>query len=45
VPSPIAKPDGCSFHTRCPIGQPSCSKEVPEFVRKEGQRFVACPWV
>jgi oligopeptide/dipeptide ABC transporter ATP-binding protein len=44
VPSPIRKPTGCAFHTRCPVVQPSCSKEVPQLEVRE-DRAVACPWV
>jgi len=29
LPSPIHPPTGCSFHTRCPMAQSICSKEVP----------------
>ena len=44
IPNPIHKPSGCSFHTRCPIAQPSCREKVPDLEFKEG-RLVACPWV
>lgn len=44
VPSPIRKPSGCAFHTRCPVVEPSCSEEVPSLDVKE-DRAVACPWV
>ena len=44
VPSPIRKPTGCAFHTRCPVVQPSCSKEVPQLDVRE-DRAVACPFV
>ena len=43
VPSPVNKPSGCSFRTRCPIARPSCADEVPPLLRRDG-RDVACPW-
>lgn len=30
VPSPIAPPPGCSFHTRCPFAEDKCRKDIPE---------------
>ncbi|GBR67252.1 ABC transporter ATP-binding protein [Gluconobacter kanchanaburiensis] len=42
VPSPIHPPQGCAFHTRCPLAQPRCSQERPE-LRPVGEgRTVAC---
>ncbi|MEE8348438.1 MAG: ABC transporter ATP-binding protein, partial [Acidobacteriota bacterium] len=44
IPSPIRIPTGCAFHTRCPVVQPSCSKEVPKLEVRD-DRAVACPFV
>jgi len=32
VPSLLARPPGCEFHTRCPIAAPRCAAEVPPAV-------------
>ncbi|MBS1101557.1 ABC transporter ATP-binding protein [Gluconobacter sp. Dm-62] len=42
VPSPINPPQGCAFHTRCPLAQPRCSQERPELNRVGEGRTVAC---
>jgi len=44
IPTPMRKPSGCAFRTRCPIAKPSCADAVPPLEFKEG-RWVACPWV
>jgi len=42
VPSPIAPPSGCRFHTRCPIAIDQCSEEDPEFRNVGNDHWVAC---
>jgi oligopeptide transport system ATP-binding protein len=42
IPSPLAVPEGCAFHPRCPDAQPSCRQHVPELQSFAG-RQVACP--
>jgi oligopeptide/dipeptide ABC transporter ATP-binding protein len=44
IPNPLNKPSGCSFRTRCPIAQESCSIAIPELLAKENQ-LVACSLV
>ena len=42
VPSPLAPPPGCRFHTRCPRAQARCAVEAPEFRSCGPSRKVAC---
>jgi len=42
VPSPLAPPPGCRFHTRCPHARERCREEVPALVAEGGGRATAC---
>lgn len=43
LPSPAAPPNGCRFHTRCPIVEKGlCDVEEPEFREVEPGRWVGC---
>ncbi len=42
VPSPVNPPSGCVFHTRCPVSDDLCSREVPEYREAGAKHFVAC---
>jgi dipeptide transport system ATP-binding protein len=41
LPSPLNPPQGCAFHTRCPLAMPVCSREVPALLPHAG-RDAAC---
>lgn len=44
LPTPLNKPSGCVFHTRCPIARPDCSEFVPQLEDKGNGQLVACPY-
>jgi oligopeptide/dipeptide ABC transporter ATP-binding protein len=44
IPTPIRKPSGCAFRTRCPIVRETCRDAIPPLETRHG-RLVACPWV
>lgn len=45
VPTPLRKPSGCGFRTRCPIVRPDCSEKVPPLEEKKPGHTAACPYV
>jgi peptide/nickel transport system ATP-binding protein/oligopeptide transport system ATP-binding protein len=42
VPSPINRPSGCHFHTRCIYAQERCKVEEPKLEETSPGHFVAC---
>ncbi len=42
VPSPVHIPSGCRFHTRCPIAQEICKRDVPLLRDLGNGHFAAC---
>jgi len=44
VPSPLAKPSGCGFRTRCPLAKEACAIDIPQLEDIGQAHFVACPY-
>ena len=42
LPSPANPPPGCVFHTRCPIAEDICRREIPEWREVKPGHHVAC---
>jgi oligopeptide transport system ATP-binding protein len=42
VPSPVAPPPGCRFHTRCPLADTICREQEPEFREVTPGHWAAC---
>ena len=44
IPTPMNKPSGCAFRTRCPIAKPECSQDVPSLIETGNNHLVACSY-
>jgi len=44
VPSPLAKPSGCGFRTRCPLAKDACSIDIPQLEDVGQSHYVACAY-
>ncbi|MFD8771550.1 ABC transporter ATP-binding protein [Streptomyces sp. NPDC059916] len=42
LPSPLAPPPGCRFHTRCPLAVDRCRTEIPALRTLDSGREVSC---
>jgi peptide/nickel transport system ATP-binding protein len=42
IPSPVNRPSGCFFHTRCSYAMPVCRIDRPELIEKSPGQWVAC---
>jgi oligopeptide/dipeptide ABC transporter ATP-binding protein len=42
LPSPLAPPTGCVFHTRCPIAAAECRVDIPALRDVSPGHAVAC---
>ncbi|MBI2793529.1 MAG: ATP-binding cassette domain-containing protein [Ignavibacteria bacterium] len=45
IPTPLSKPSGCGFRTRCPIARPDCATFTPQLELKKSGALAACPYV
>lgn len=43
IPTPLNKPSGCAFRTRCPLAQSECALTVPSLESKKSGQRAACP--
>ena len=42
IPSPLAPPTGCVFHTRCPLATAECAAEIPALREISPGHMAAC---
>lgn len=45
IPTPLNKPSGCGFRTRCPIARAECAQDAPVMIAAPNGSNVACPYV
>jgi oligopeptide/dipeptide ABC transporter ATP-binding protein len=41
-PSQTRLPSGCTFHPRCPVAEPECSRNEPRLIDLNGEHRVSC---
>ncbi len=44
IPTPLDKPTGCAFRTRCPIVKDECAASTPPLEQKKSGQVAACPY-
>tara|TARA_B100001750_G_C15502280_1_gene598013 strand:- start:88 stop:1104 length:1017 start_codon:yes stop_codon:yes gene_type:complete len=44
IPTPMNKPSGCGFRTRCPIAKPECADDIPPLQDVGNDHWIACPY-
>jgi oligopeptide/dipeptide ABC transporter ATP-binding protein len=44
VPAPGSMPPGCRFEPRCPKARPECTRDLPQLIEVEPNRWVRCPY-
>ena len=42
IPSPLERPEGCVFHTRCSMAEPRCKQSVPAYSSFGNEHKAAC---
>ena len=42
IPNPAAPPPGCTFHTRCPLAEERCRRDVPILKETTPGHGVSC---
>lgn len=42
IPSPLERPSGCVFHTRCSVAEPRCRESIPPREAFAEKHFAAC---